>query len=220
MISTSTITFLKDLKSNNDREWFLANQKSYLSAKSSFIEVIGGIIEQLAKKSTDYSGIEASKCIFRINRDVRFSHNKSPYKTNFGASINTYGKKSFKAGLYVHLEPGLSFIGGGCYQPPAEILAPIRQEIDYNLYEFKTIIGNKHFIKHYGGLDLEDTLKNPPRGYDNFNEGIKWIKLKSFVAFCNFSDKDVVKPDFYKTASEKLTHLLPLINFLNRSTAI
>ncbi|MFN4932504.1 MAG: DUF2461 family protein, partial [Bacteroidota bacterium] len=102
----------------------MANQKSYLSAKSSFIEVIGGIIEQLAKKSTDYSGIEASKCIFRINRDVRFSHNKSPYKTNFGASINTYGKKSFKAGLYVHLEPGLSFIGGGCYQPPAEILAP------------------------------------------------------------------------------------------------
>ncbi|MFN4811421.1 MAG: DUF2461 domain-containing protein, partial [Bacteroidota bacterium] len=142
------------------------------------------------------------------------------YKTNFGASINTYGKKSFKAGLYVHLEPGLSFIGGGCYQPPAEILAPIRQEIDYNLDEFKTIIENKHFIKHYGGLDMEDTLKNPPRGYDNLNEGIKWIKLKSFVAFCNFSDKDVVKPDFYKTASEKLTHLLPLINFLNRSTAI
>jgi uncharacterized protein (TIGR02453 family) len=218
MSTKNTLSFLKDLKSNNNRDWFLANQQAYQSAKSSFTTLIKDILLNLSEHSSIYGDIEASKCLFRINRDVRFSANKSPYKTNFGASINIFGKKSFKAGLYIHLEPGLSFIGGGCYRPPADILAEIRQEIDYNLDEFKTIINHKNFVKHFGGLDTEDRLKNPPRGYAHENEGIDLIKLKSFVAFCNFSDQEVTKSGFAQTASDKLVLLLPLLDFLNRST--
>lgn len=217
MINKSTISFLKELKLNNNREWFLSKELDYKKSKQEYILLLEKIIAQIGKKSKAYADIEPSKCLFRINRDVRFSHNKAPYKCNFGASINIYGKKSPKAGLYIHIEPGSSFVGGGVYMPPADILFKVRQEIDYNFKEFTKILKHKDFVKFYGSLDMEGALKNPPRGFDKENEAIVFLKLKSFVAFTNFTDKELQQADFADTVAQKLIALLPLIDFINKA---
>lgn len=216
MISKQTLKFLKDLKVNNNREWFLSKSMEYKVAKQEYTYLIQQVIFQIGKKSKAYADIEASKCLFRINRDVRFSANKAPYKTNFGASINKYGKKSPKAGLYIHFEPGSSFVGGGIYMPPADVLYKVRQEIDYNYEEFQKVLKSKDFIKNYGALDLSDALKNPPRGFEKDNPAIDFIKLKSFVAFAHFSDKELMQENFADLAASKLIALLPFIDFLNK----
>jgi len=215
MIKKTTIIFLKDLKMNNNRDWFLANNPVYKTAKDDYVTFIQSILGKVGKKNGAYGNIDPSKCLFRINRDVRFSHNKAPYKTNFGASINVYGKKSPKAGLYVHLEPGTSFIGGGMYMPPADLLLKVRQEIDYNFDTFNKIIKHKDFVKHYGELDMSDSLKNPPRGFEKENPAIEFLKLKSYVAFANYTDEEVLKEDFADMAATKLIALLPFIDFIN-----
>jgi uncharacterized protein (TIGR02453 family) len=216
MIRNSTITFLKDLSINNNRDWFLSKSVSFKESKAEYSELIQNIINNISKKSKAYADLEASKCLFRMNRDVRFSLNKAPYKTNFGASINAYGKKSLKAGFYVHIEPKKSFVGGGIYMPPADVLFKVRQEIDYNFDEFSKIIKHKDFVKSYGQLDMSDTLKNPPRGFDKENKAIEYLKLKSFVAFTNFTDKEIMQADFASVASDKLIALLPFIQYLNK----
>jgi uncharacterized protein (TIGR02453 family) len=216
MISKSSISFLKELKLNNNREWFLSKNKTYQQAKLEFTELIKQVISNLGKKSKMYADIDASKCLFRINRDVRFSSDKSPYKTNFGASINAHGKKSEKAGLYFHFEPGNSFTGGGIYMPSADVLAKVRQEIDYNYDEFLKIVSHKSFLKHYNGLDMTEALKNPPRGYDKQNNAIEYLKLKSFVAITKLADRELLDEHLADKISEKLIALLPLIDFLNK----
>lgn len=217
MPSKLILNFLNDLKENNHREWFLSNKENYNDAKQEFIEFIENVLKIVEKKSKPYGEIDASKCLFRINRDVRFSQNKSPYKTNFGASLNIYGKKSLKAGLYIHIESGGSFVGGGLYMPPADILYKVRQEIDYNFDSFSKIIKQKDFVAQYDSIDMSDTLKNPPKGFDNENPAIAYLKLKSFVAIAHFSDKEILNKDFTSQAAAKLNALLPLIEFLNNS---
>ncbi len=217
MINKTTISFLKDLKLNNNREWFLSKDTVYKKSKQEYTLLLERVIEIIGKKSKAYADIEPSKCMFRINRDVRFSHNKAPYKTNFGASINVYGKKSPKAGFYIHIEPGSSFVGGGVYMPPADVLFKVRQEIDYNFKEFTKILKHKDFLSSYGHLDMEGALKNPPRGFDKDNQAIAFLKLKSFVAFSNFTDKELQQANFAETVAAKLIALLPLIEFINKA---
>ena len=217
MISKSTINFLKELSKNNQREWFLTNQLLYKEAKDNYTRLIQSVISKIGKKHKAYAEIEANKCLFRINRDVRFSANKAPYKTNFGASINIYGKKSPKAGCYIHIEPGKSFVGGGVYMPPADILYKVRQEIDYNYADFIKILKNKDFVKYYGQLDTSDMLKNPPRGFNKENEAIAFIKLKSFVAFHNFSDKELQQENLAEHIANALIALMPLLDFINKA---
>src|SRR5881296_1954324 len=106
MLQQSTIKFLKDLKKNNTKEWFDANRKVYESAKQDFENLVQTVITQYCKKDNDIASLKPKDCMFRINRDIRFSKDKSPYKTNFGASINKGGKKSMLAGYYFHCEPG------------------------------------------------------------------------------------------------------------------
>jgi uncharacterized protein (TIGR02453 family) len=217
MINKTTISFLKELKLNNNREWFLSKDADYKKSKQEYTLLIERVIAQIGKKSKAYADIEPSKCLFRINRDVRFSHNKAPYKTNFGASINIYGKKSPKAGFYIHIEPGSSFVGGGVYMPPADILFKVRQEIDYNFKEFTKILKHKDFVKFYGHIDMEGSLKNPPRGFSKENEAIEFLKLKSFVAFSNFKDKDLQQENLAELIANKLIALIPLIEFINNA---
>jgi uncharacterized protein (TIGR02453 family) len=118
MIQASTLKFLKELKKNNNKPWFDANRKRYEEAKKDFENFIQQVINAHSKKDKTLASLKAKDCMFRINRDVRFSKDKSPYKTNLGASINKGGRKAFQtAGYYFHLEPGQLFVGGGVYQP-------------------------------------------------------------------------------------------------------
>ena len=221
MLQPSTLKFLQDLKKNNNRPWFEANRKRYELAKADFLNFIQQVIDAYGKKDKSITSLKAKDCIFRINRDVRFSKDKSPYKTNFGASINKGGRKAMNtAGYYFHLEPGQLFIGGGIYQPMPPELNKVRQEVDYCFDEFKKIIGTKKFKTVYKDLDRskEFTLTRVPKGYESDNAAAEYLKLKSFIAFTILKDKDVLSKTLLKKTVDSFVTLEPLIIFLNRAT--
>lgn len=217
VIEKSTLQFLKKLKKNNNREWFERNKPEFQKAQANFKEFVQELIKGLNTFDKSIGEQDAAKCVFRIYRDVRFSKNKDPYKTNFGASINAGGKKSVKAGYYIHLDPAECFIGGGIYMPEAPVLNKIRQEIDYNGKEFEKIINAKTFKKYYNGLWMDDTLVNPPKGYEKDNKYIQYIKLKSIVATSEFDESKVLSKTYLKECVDACKALYPLLNFINAS---
>jgi uncharacterized protein (TIGR02453 family) len=218
MLQISTLQFLKQLKKNNNKEWFDKNRKQYEAAKADFALFIQNVINEFCKTDKTLSSLAAKDCLFRINRDIRFSKDKSPYKTNFGASINTGGKKSFKAGYYLHVEPGNSFVGGGLYDPFPDVLKKIRQEVDYNFEVFKKIINNKKFKSIYkAGLSKNSdlSLSRPPKGYDENNPAIEFLKLKSFIAIAPVTDEQLTDKKLGATIKKSFEALHPLVLFLN-----
>ncbi len=217
MLQASTIKFLKDLKKNNNKPWFDTNRKAYDAAKADFIGFVDAVIEKHGKKDPSIAHLAAKDCIFRINRDVRFSKDKSPYKTNMGAYMNKDGKKGMTAGYYFHCEPGAAFGGGGLYVPPPEFLKNVRQEIDYNWKEFQKIINNKKFKSVFGDLHMGDDMKltRPPKGYEADNPAIEYLKLKSWIAMQKFSDADLTSKDLVKKVCTNFETLQPLLLFLN-----
>ena len=220
MLQPATIKFLKDLKKNNNKPWFDANRKRYEEAKVDFANFIQQVIDAHGKKDKTIATIKAKDCLFRINRDVRFSKDKSPYKTNFGASINKGGKKAFStAGYYFHLEPGQCFVGGGIYQPMPEELRKVRQEIDYNFKDFKKIISSKNFKSLYGDLDksAEYSLSRVPKGYEPDNPAAEYLKLKSYIAFVPLKDEELTSKTLVKKSATAFQTLQPLIDFINES---
>jgi uncharacterized protein (TIGR02453 family) len=222
MLQASTLKFLKDLKKNNNKPWFDANRKKYEDAKADFLHFIQKVIDTYSKKDKSLSDLKAKDCMFRINRDVRFSKDKSPYKSNFGASINKGGRKAFNsAGYYFHLEPGQLFLGGGIYQPMPPELSKVRQEVDYSFKEFKKIIGSKKFKTIYKDLDKskEFTLSRVPKGYEADNPAAEYLKLKSYIAMTQLTDKDVVSKNLLKKTNDAFESLKPMIDFFNRALA-
>ncbi len=220
MLQEATLKFLKSLKKNNSKEWFDVHRKEYEIAKADFAELVNNIIQRYAKNDASIAELTHKDCVFRINRDVRFSKNKAPYKTNMGAHMVMGGKKSMLAGYYFHCEPGgNSFMGGGMYMPDAEKMKKIRQEIDYNWEEFNEIISNKAFKKIYGTLSIEDGMKlqREPRGYEKDNPAIEFIKLKSWIATVTVADDDLTNKNLYKKIEEAFLALKPLLDFLNRA---
>jgi uncharacterized protein (TIGR02453 family) len=216
-IEKSTLIFLKELASNNQREWFEANRKRYLQAKENVVATISDIITGAVRFDPALKTIDAKDTIFRINRDVRFSKNKDPYKTNFASVISPGGRKSPGAGFYFHLEPGGKTIaGGGVWMPEPAQLAAIRQEIDYNLTEFEAILTSKAFVKTYGALS-DETIKTKPKGYHADNPALPYLKQKSFVAFHSFSDKEVLAAGFTDACVSAFAAIQPLNAFLNRA---
>ncbi|MCH5600358.1 DUF2461 domain-containing protein [Niabella ginsengisoli] len=219
MLQLSTIKFLKALKLNNNKPWFDENRKAYEAARQDFADFIDQVIQTFAKKDPSIAHLKAKDCMFRINRDIRFSKDKTPYKTNFGASINSEGKKSMTAGYYFHLEPGASFTGGGMWQPPADMLAKVRQEIDYGLKDFEKIISSKKFKATYGSLTIEDgqVLMRVPKGYESDNPAAEYLKHKSFIATMNIADSDLTNKTLVTTVYNAFETLQPLNGFLNRA---
>ena len=219
MLQSSTLKFLKDLKKNNNKPWFDAHRKEYESAKSDFTAFIQSVIDKHSKNDTTIKSIAAKDCMFRINRDIRFSKDKSPYKTNMGAYINRGGKKSIFGGYYFHCEPGQSFVGGGLWMPMPPELNKVRQEIDYNFDAFKKIITSKKFKSVYKDLsrDPEYVLSRVPKGYEPTNPAAEYLKMKSFVSMTALKDADLTSKDLVKKTTEAFAALQPLIDFINES---
>ncbi|MBI5370709.1 MAG: DUF2461 domain-containing protein [Sphingobacteriales bacterium] len=219
MLQPSTLKFLKDLKKNNNKAWFDKNRKVYEQAKTDFTAFIQEVIDQFSKKDPSLKGLLAKNCLFRINRDIRFSKDKSPYKTNMGAYINPGGKKSVLAGYYFHCEPGKAFAGGGMWMPLPPELNKVRQELDYNFAAFKKITSSKKFKSVYGDLsrDAEYTLTRLPKGYEADNPAGDYLKLKSFVALTNLTDTDLGSKGLVKKTVAAFEALQPLTAFLNHA---
>jgi uncharacterized protein (TIGR02453 family) len=217
MIEQSTLEFLTKLRKNNNKEWFDKHRGEYETARENFLAFVEDVIKGTAKIDPSVGHLEPKKCIFRINRDIRFSANKTPYKTNLAATLSPGGKKSFTAGYYIHLEPGASFLAGGMWQPESPLLQAIRQEIDYNADEFKKIISNKDFKRLFGSLSEEDKLKAVPKGYDKTHPEIELLKHRSFIVVKELSDKEVLAKDFLKKVLAAHKAMLPLNLFLRRA---
>jgi uncharacterized protein (TIGR02453 family) len=220
MLQKSTLNFLKNLARNNNKEWFDANRKTYEAAREDYIQLADAIIKGFCKKDKDFETLEPKKCLFRINRDIRFSKDKSPYKSNFGASFERGGRISPYAGYYLHVEPGnKSFVAGGVWNPEAERIKLVRQEIDYNWDEFKKIISNKKFKSTFGDLEKtkETSLSREPKGYEKDNPAIDYIKLKSWVVSAPLKDEDLVSKDAVKKILAAFEAMQPMINFLNHA---
>lgn len=217
MIQKATLDFLKSLKKNNNRDWFEKNRPKYETAKTDFENFIAQLLGDLSKINPKLKTLEAKKCVFRIYRDVRFSKNKDPYKSNMGASINEGGKKMEVAGLYFHIEPGnSSFLAGGRYAPDAPTLKAIRQEIEYNTGKFKKIINDKDFKKHFSALE-EMKLKTSPKGIDKTHPDLELFKYTSYIVVKKVDDKIVTSKNLLKECAASYKAMMPLIKFLNEA---
>jgi uncharacterized protein (TIGR02453 family) len=218
MIQATTIKFLKDLKKNNNRAWFEEHRRQYENVKADFLLLVEQLITAIATFDKPIGNQEAKNCTFRINRDVRFSKNKDPYKSNIAAYFNKDGKKGIGAGYYLHIEPGRSFAAGGIWMPEPAVLAGIRQEIDYSFKEWKNIISDKSFKKNFAEGIQGDSLTRPPKGYDENNPAIEFIKKKSFIVSRSFTDAEVQSKSFVKDVAGTFKTMKPMIGFLNLST--
>jgi uncharacterized protein (TIGR02453 family) len=218
MLEPSTLHFLRNLSKNNNKNWFDENRSAYETAKSNFGHLVGELIHKIGAFDEPIGHLKTSDCTFRINRDVRFSKDKRPYKSNLAASFSAGGKKALVAGYYFHLEPGQSFAGGGYYTPMPPELAKIRQEIDYNFEEWKQIISNKSFKKRFpGSLESEGSLVRPPKGYDEENPAIRFLKMKSFIVTHPFTDIEIAGKRVVQEITETFKAMKPMIDFLNRA---
>lgn len=216
MLQPSTVNFLKDLKKNNNRPWFDEHRKQYETARADFLAMVDKLIPSIAKFDAPLGRLSARECVFRINRDVRFSKDKSPYKNNMAGYFNRAGKKDPGAGYYLHIEPGNSFIAGGIWLPEPQILSGIRQEIDYNFTAWKKIIDNKNFKKTFTeSIKSNDKLVRPPKGYEQDNPAIEFLKMKSFIVSKPITDAELQDKDFVQTVAKTFNAMKPLIDFLN-----
>jgi uncharacterized protein (TIGR02453 family) len=215
-IKKSTLDFLSAINCNNNRDWFISNRPAYLESKVNFESFVQNIINEIIKFEPIMKGLEAKSCVFRINRDIRFSNDKSPYKSHFGAFIVQGGKKNGDkfAGYYFHIEPGKSIMAGGAYTPPAPWLSAIREKISDNPDEFIKITKSKDFIKYFGSVDGEK-LKTAPKGYPKDHPNIELLKLKSYLVVNEATDKLVLSSDFQDYVISVFKAMKPLNDYLN-----
>jgi len=219
MLEPQTLKFLSQLKKNNNKTWFEKHRAQYEAARIDFSNFIQLVIDELQRSDTTITGLSSKDCMFRINRDIRFSKDKTPYKFHFGASLKRGGRKSPFAGYYFHLEPENSFIGGGMWQPEATALKNMRQEIDYNWNEFQSVLKEKNFKKIYGDLYSGEDLKltTVPKGYEKDNPAVEYLKLKCFIAETKISDEELTKANLHRKTITAFKALQPLLNFINRT---
>ncbi len=209
-----SLSFISDLKNNNHKEWFHANRNRYEEARAEFLSFVETLVNEIQAFDPSIGPIQPKSTVFRINRDIRFSNDKSPYKTNFGTFIVPGGKKSGNAGYYFHMEPGGSFAGGGVYRPMPHILKVIRDEVYENAEEFKGIIEEKEFYDYFGDL-YDDRLKTAPKGFPKDFEQIDLLKYKSYTVVRNYDDKLVSGDSLVEETVKAFKMLYPFNKFIN-----
>lgn len=211
-ISKSTFDFLKDLKKNNDRDWFTKNKSLYTAAHENMI----GFADALLEKMNKIDGIETSngkKSLMRIYRDVRFSKDKSPYKTNFGGGFKR-ATAARRGGYYYHIQPGSCFLGGGFWGPEKDDLLLVRQQIDMNSEPLRKVLSSKKFKDYFGEMTGEQ-LKTCPKGFDKESPNIDLLKYKQFLAGRQFTDQEVLSKDFVDIAADTFKAMLPFFDVMS-----
>ena len=212
-MQSSTLQFLRNLEKNNNREWFNENKTLYQEAQQDVISFVEKLMEEMADFDEEMGKLEAKKSVFRIYRDTRFSKDKTPYKTNFGAGLGM-GKGNKISGYYLHIEPGKSFLAGGVYKPEPSVLKTIRQEISAFGDEFKAILEQDEFRNYFRGLSVEDKLKKVPQGFEKDDKMAEYLKLKHFIVTHPVSDEQLLSENAVKEFTEIFKAMKPLNDFL------
>lgn len=200
------LNFIKELQQNNNREWFTDHKKDFEEAKTISDKLFNAVYNEL-KLSDNLEPIK----IYRIYRDVRFSPDKTPYKTHFSMFMGRL-KPDFRGGYYLHIEPENSFIGIGFFDPNKEDLLRIRKEIELD-NELETILNSKKIKTTFGNLQGEE-VKTAPKGFDKTHERIDLIKKKQFLLIHKFTDDEILDSNFYKKATEVFKTAKPFVDYM------
>lgn len=209
MINRATLDFLKELRKHNTREWFAEHKKDYEMARKEFSKLIDVSADEL-----NLTDVIESKKIFRINRDVRFSKDKSPYKNNLSGFF-TRATAARRGGYFLSVEPeGKTIVGGGFYAPEKEDLLRIRKEFEMDTTEIEKITADKNFVNHFGKMRGE-FLKSAPRDFDKEHPNIKWINMKQLYAFREFTDDEVIAESFPKEVIRTFLAIRPFFDYMS-----
>lgn len=220
MNTRELVNYLEGLAENNNRAWFVMNKPSYDILRAEFTALVAGLIEATAKFDPAVAGQDPKKAQFRINRDIRFAKDKSPYKTNFSAVIAPGGKKDPGSHYYFHIDhQGKLLVAGGCYLPPADVLAKIRADIATRPQRFARLLRQKALWSHFGSFADEGKLARPPKGYDADTPHLEYVKQKSFIVWTE-------TPVGRRNANELVNEIaagfresLPLVKWLREALA-
>ena len=207
-ISTTTLDFLKLLKANNNREWFNEHKAEFVIEQKKIKEFFNLIMEKL--KTQDL--IENVK-VFRIYRDVRFSADKTPFKSHFAGHF-TRATNKLRGGYYLRIRPGESFLAGGFWEPNKEDLLRIRKEFETDATEIKAIVNDPNFKKHFGKLQ-GNAVKSAPRGFDKNHSNIEFIRLKQFIVERPFTDEEVLSPNFLGEVTASYKAMRPYLDYMS-----
>jgi uncharacterized protein (TIGR02453 family) len=211
-IPPSSFSFLKMLKKNNRRKWLEEHKAEFLQEQSSIEIFADALLKELNKHDTIETP-NGKKSLHRIYRDIRFSKDKTPYKTNWSGGFRR-ATKFRRGGYYFQLEPGNSFVAGGFWGPNSEDLKRIRDEFAFDPAPFQKILKNKSFVSTFGKLQGEQ-LKTCPKGYDPDSEGIELLRYKQFLAIRNFTDQEVLSPNFLMEVNKTFKNLRPFFDYMS-----
>jgi len=222
MHTRDLIQFLAELSENNNRAWFVMNKPRYDILRAEFLELVTHLIPQIVKFDPAVAGCNPKKALFRINRDMRFSHDKSPYKTSFSAAITASGLKKPSQGggpaYYFHVDAqGTLLIAGGEYMPPPDRLRTIRQHVIADAAGFRRMLRNKRLQETYGDLQDEGKLTRPPKGFDADAPNIEYVKHKSFIVWTETSLKKKIPADLGKELAAGFKDAYPLVAWLREA---
>lgn len=212
------LTFLAGLQKNNNKAWFEKHRTAYEDAKVRFEALVDDLIGELGK-AEDLSGVTAKESVMRIYRDVRFSKDKSPYKSGMGAAIGPGGKRSARLKYYLHIEPkDASMIAGGMHMPEPAQINKFRAAIGHDARPFKAIINDPAFKRFFGSVEGEK-LKTFPQGFDRDHPDIELLRLKQVAAVKHLSDQDILAPGFRQQAAQAFKAMKPFLDYLNSVVA-
>ena len=205
----SALQFLKELQKNNNREWFNEHKKDFKNHQTH----VKTFFEALREKLELHDEIEKNK-IFRIYRDVRFSKDKTPYNPRFAGSFSRLGKH-LRGGYFLQIKPGESVLGGGFWEPNKEDIFRLRKEIELDASEFREILSDSTYVKHFGGVFEGEELKSAPRGFDKNHSDVDLLRKKGFIAVRKFTDQEVLADNFINEIDSSFKALRPFFNLFS-----
>ena len=220
MINKNTLDFLRNLKLNNSKEWLSGNKEAYEDIKNDILNLAEELITSLSDsdKTISNANLDPDKCITRLNRDLRFAKDKTPYKTDYYIVLNKNGKNSPSAFYYLHIEPGNCFAGGGVYNPQPEKLKKIRKEIDHSFDQWTAIINDELFKKTFpSGINHSGVLMRTPKEFGEENRASEFLKMKGFYTTRKITDKEIVSNDTFEKINFYFKTTRPLVDFLNKA---
>jgi len=220
VIQKNTLKFLEELMWNNKKEWFDKHKSEYGLVKNDLRAVTGRMIEKVSEFDADIAGagLDTKKCMTRINRDLRFSKDRTPYKTDFYIVLNRGGKNSAAAFYYLHIQPDNSFAGGGVYNPQPGPLNLIRTAIDADFESWKKVIGNSRFKRIFpSGIHSPSVLSKVPKGFEQSSPAADFLKMKGFYTMEQLSDKEIVSGEAFGKVTACFKAAKPLIDFINQA---
>lgn len=207
-IKKETLQFLEKLKANNNRDWFTENKIVFTEHQDS----VKSFFNEVAKNLNKTDNIEGHK-VYRIYRDVRFSKDKTPYKGRFAGAF-TRATSALRGGYYLNIEPGNSIAGGGFYSPNPEDLLRIRKEFELDDFEIREILNKKGFKKMFGSI-IGHEVKTAPRGFAKDHKALDLIRKKQFILIREFTDEEVLQPNFIKEVEKTYKTIRPFFDFMS-----